>query len=146
MSLATRISDLTTRIGQECKALWTAVNGKASTTDPRLSDQRTPTDDSVTTAKLVNSMKAVVAMTGLDVDFSAGLIFTKNLSANSTLTFSNLQVGVRHLVITANGYALAAPTWINITNPPAALKNTYSVVLTITKATAGSESGIAVLN
>ena len=30
MSLASQVSALSTRIGQECKALWAAVNGKVS--------------------------------------------------------------------------------------------------------------------
>ena len=34
MSLSTRISDLATRIGQEIKALWTAVNAKAPSSSP----------------------------------------------------------------------------------------------------------------
>lgn len=36
MSLASQAGLLATRIGQECKALWTAVNAKVSTSDPRI--------------------------------------------------------------------------------------------------------------
>lgn len=114
-------------------------------TDPRLSDQRTPTDDSVTTAKLAASGKAVVAMSGLDVDFDAGLIFTKTLTAAGTITFSNLQIGVRYLLITASGFAVSAPTWIN----PKGEYNTTDInliKLIITNATPGSEKGMAYIN
>lgn len=34
MSLATQVSTLATRIGQEVKSLWTAVNAKAPTASP----------------------------------------------------------------------------------------------------------------
>lgn len=145
MSRATQISDLATRIGQECKALWTAVNGKASTTDPRLSDQRTPTDDSVTTAKLAASGKAVVAMSGFDVDFDAGLIFTKTLTAAGTLTFSNLQTGVKYMIIHPGGFGISAPAWLEI-------RGTYDIsginliTFLITNATPGSEEGVANIN
>jgi len=44
-----------------------------------------------------------------DVDFSSAAVFTKTLSANTTLTFSNVQTGmVKDLVITGN-FTLSLP-------------------------------------
>ncbi len=77
--------------------------------DSRLSNQRTPTDNSVDTSKLAARYKSIIGMTGVDVDWSAGQVFTKTLSANSTLTFSNLHVGVKDLEITGS-YTLALPS------------------------------------
>jgi hypothetical protein len=77
--------------------------------DSRLSNQRTPTDNSVDTGKLAARYKNIIGMTGVDVDWSAGQVFTKTLSANSTLAFSNLHVGVKDLEITGS-YTLALPS------------------------------------
>jgi len=81
--------------------------------DARLSDARTPTDNSVTTGKLAVAYKSIVAMAALNVDWSTGQVFTKTLTANSTLTFSNLHIGVKDLEITGN-YTLGLPTGFKI--------------------------------
>ena len=48
-------------------------------------------------------------ITGSDVDFSAGQVFTKTLSGTTTLTFSNASVGeTKDLVITGN-HSLSLP-------------------------------------
>jgi hypothetical protein len=214
MSLQSKISDLATRIGQECKALWTAVNGKAddsdsrlsdsrewtadtisqaeaeagtSTTrrawtaervkqaidvlgedttfevldangvvgtgsnqvavgnhnhsgtyepaftkntafnknfgsasgtvtegnDSRLSDTRTPTDSSVTYAKIAGSLKDRVAEAGTAIDWDDGQIHTKTLTANTTFSFNNLREGkVISLILTGN-YTITWPGYMD---------------------------------
>ena len=48
------------------------------------------------------------------VDFSAGQVFTKTLAANTTLTFTNFNIGeVKDLVITGD-YTLTLPVAANI--------------------------------
>ena len=50
-----------------------------------------------------------VDISSSDVDFSAGQVFTKTLSGNTTLTFSNASVGeTKDLVITGN-HSLTLP-------------------------------------
>lgn len=113
MSRAGRILDLATRIGQECKLIWAAVNGKVSEGDVRLYNQRVPVDNSVTTTKLAAMYKSVISMSALNVNWESGQVFTKTLTANSTLTFSNLHIGVKDLEIAGN-YILGLPVGFKI--------------------------------
>lgn len=60
-------------------------------------------------AHLNNAFKETIAMDAVtDVDWSAGLRFTKTISAPATFTFSNLHVGVKLLEITGD-FALTLP-------------------------------------
>lgn len=62
-----------------------------------------------------NLLNAVtVEIPASDVDWSAGQVFTKTLTENTTLTFSNFAVGQHiDLVITGN-YTLTLPGAVNI--------------------------------
>ena len=65
-------------------------------------------DDSVTYAKLGTEFTTSAAL-ATNVDFSTAQVFTKTLSANTTLTFSNTEIGmVKDLVITGD-YTLTLP-------------------------------------
>jgi len=60
-------------------------------------------DDAVTYDKLGAEFTTASAMSANDVDFSSAQVFTKTLSADTTLTFSNVSTGmVKDLVITGN--------------------------------------------
>ena len=60
-------------------------------------------DDSVTYAKLADEFTTSAAVAASNVDFSTAQVFTKTLSADTTLTFSNASIGmVKDLVITGN--------------------------------------------
>ena len=60
-------------------------------------------DDSVTYAKLADEFTTSAAVAASNVDFSTAQVFTKTLSADTTLTFSNAEIGmVKDLVITGN--------------------------------------------
>lgn len=66
--------------------------------------------DSVDYAKLADEFTTVDALSGTAVDWSAAQVFTKTLSANTTLTFSNVSTGmVKDLVISGN-YTLTLPS------------------------------------
>ena len=66
-------------------------------------------DDGVTYAKMGSEFTTAATISASDVDFSSAAVFTKTLSANTTLTFSNVSTGmVKDLVITGN-YTLALP-------------------------------------
>jgi len=65
-------------------------------------------DDSVTYAKLGTEFTTSAAL-ATNVDFSTAQVFTKTLSGDTTLTFSNAEIGmVKDLVITGD-HALTLP-------------------------------------
>ena len=53
--------------------------------------------------------KSISAIGASNVDWSLAKVYTKTLTANTTLTFSNLRVGVKNLEISGN-FTLALPT------------------------------------
>lgn len=61
---------------------------------------------------LLNSVS--VDISGTEVDFSAGQVFTKTIGANTTLTFTNFSIGeVKDLVISGD-YTLTLPAAANV--------------------------------
>jgi len=65
-------------------------------------------DDSVTYAKIGTEFKTSAALT-TEVDFASAQVFTKTLTADTTLTFTNANIGmVKDLVITGD-FALTLP-------------------------------------
>jgi len=66
-------------------------------------------DDQITYAKMGAEFTTSAVISASDVDWSAAAVFTKTLSANTTLTFSNVSTGmVIDLVIDGN-YTLTLP-------------------------------------
>jgi hypothetical protein len=66
-------------------------------------------DDSITYAKLGTEFTTSAALS-TNVDFSTAQVFTKTLTGNTTLTFSNTAIGmVKDLVITGD-YTLTLPS------------------------------------
>ena len=136
MSLAVRIAALATRIGQEMKL-------KVSSSDARLSDLRTPTDTSVTYAKVATALKQKSTATS-SVDLSANGIGAITLAANTAFTFSGFQLNKSYLlVITANGFT---PSWaVGAKHVPVSGNESFGttgvfyVNLTCIDATSGSE-------
>ena len=71
-------------------------------------------DNAVTYDKLGNEFTTSAALSASDVDFSTAQVFTKTLTANDTLTFSNVSTGmVKDLVIIGN-FTLTFPTSVKI--------------------------------
>ena len=67
-------------------------------------------DDAISYAKLGAEFTTAAAISASDVDWSTAAVHTKTLSANTTLTFSNVSTGmVVDLVITGN-HTLTLPT------------------------------------
>lgn len=61
---------------------------------------------------LLNSVS--VEISGTEVDFSAGQVFTKVINANTTLTFANFSIGeVKDLVISGD-FTLTLPAAANV--------------------------------
>ena len=66
-------------------------------------------DDGVTYAKMGAEFTTAAVISASDVDFSSAAVFTKTLSADTTLTFSNVSTGmVKDLVITGD-FTLTLP-------------------------------------
>jgi len=66
-------------------------------------------DDGITYAKMGAEFTTAATISASDVDFSSAAVFTKTLSANTTLTFSNVSTGmVKDLVITGD-FTLTLP-------------------------------------
>jgi len=71
-------------------------------------------DDSVSYTKLGNEFTTASVLSASDVDFSTAQVFTKTLTANDTLTFSNVSTGmVKDLVITGD-FTLALPASVKV--------------------------------
>jgi len=66
-------------------------------------------DDGVTYTQMGTEFTTAAVISASDVDFSSAAVFTKTLSADTTLTFSNVSTGmVKDLVITGN-FTLTLP-------------------------------------
>tara|TARA_R110001606_G_scaffold176725_1_gene323267 strand:+ start:2681 stop:3109 length:429 start_codon:yes stop_codon:yes gene_type:complete len=87
-------------------------------------------DDSVTYAKLGAEFTTSAALS-TDVDFSTAQVFTKTLTADATLTFSNASIGmVKDLVITG-AFVLTLPTGSTVAGTyNGAVSNLIQVVVT----------------
>jgi len=71
-------------------------------------------DDAVSYDKLGAEFTTAAALSASDVDFSSAQVFTKTLTANDTLTFSNVQTGmVKDLVITGD-FTLTLPASVKV--------------------------------
>jgi hypothetical protein len=71
-------------------------------------------DDAVSYAKLGSEFTTAAALSASDVDFSTAQVFTKTLTANDTLTFSNVSTGmVKDLVITGD-FTLTLPASVKV--------------------------------
>jgi len=132
MSLAGQISLLATRIATEVKS-------KVGTTESRLSDSRPPTDASVTYSKLATSLTGRQAVSASALDWSAAGVFTKSLTANTTFTFSNLQLNKTITLVVSGNNTITLPSYCK------KISGTYSGTVTnyiqfhCTNAASGSE-------
>ena len=71
-------------------------------------------NDAVSYDKLGAEFTTAAALSASDVDFSSAQVFTKTLTANDTLTFSNVSTGmVKDLIITGN-YTLTLPASVKV--------------------------------
>ncbi len=87
-------------------------------------------DDSVTYAKLGTEFTTSAAL-ATNVDFSTAQVFTKTLSGDTTLTFSNAEIGmVKDLVITG-AHTLTLPAGSTVAGTyDGAVSNLIQVVVT----------------
>jgi hypothetical protein len=94
-------------------AIATAKLADDAVTTAKITDANITTakiaDDAISSAKLGAEFTTAAAISASDVDWSSAAVHTKTLSANTTLTFSNVSTGmVVDLVITGN-FTLTLP-------------------------------------
>jgi hypothetical protein len=89
-------------------------------------------NDAISYAKLATEFTTAATLSASDVDFSTAQVFTKTLTANDTLTFSNVSTGmVKDLVITGN-FTLTLPASVKIVSGAydGAVSNLIQIVAT----------------
>jgi hypothetical protein len=100
----------------------------------------------VSYAKLASDLVGIVAMGANDVDWSAGALFTKTLSGNTVLTFSNYQLD-KNIVLKIDGnYTLTLPASVIIMGGAYDGTAMNYISLHCTNATGGSEQVWAMIN
>lgn len=165
MSLVSRISDLTIRIANEIQSLWSAVNGKepafsknsafnrnfgAATgtvcqgNDSRLSNERTPIDNSVTYGKVAGSLKSQQSLSSGLVNLSSSGGGKITLQSNTAFSFSGFELHKSYLLeVNANGFT---PSFADLTkhrmvtgNASLDTTSTFFINLVCVDANPGSE-------
>ena len=111
--------------------------------DPKLTDNRTPADLSVTYGKLANALKSKTTASST-IDLSANSIGQVTLSGNISFTFTGFELNKSYLlIITPNGFT---PSWAAAAkhvavegNATFATSGVFYVNLLCIDATSGSE-------
>lgn len=137
------LNELAAALGDDpnfAATMTNALAAKCADDDARLNNERTPVDSSVDTDKLDARYKARTAIATLDVDFGSAQVFTKTLTANSTLTFSGLHIGVKDIEIIGD-YTLGLPSWLKVISGEYDGTVLNLLQVKITNDQAGSESG-----
>ena len=65
---------------------------------------------SVTLGMLGASFKSIVALSGTEVNWANGQVFTKTLSGNTTLSFTGVETGMQINLVISGNYTLTLPT------------------------------------
>ncbi len=103
-------------------------------------------NETVTYEKLAGDLVDIVAISASDVDWSLGSIFTKTLTANTTLTFSNYQLDKNITLKITGDYSLALPASVILISGTYFFGNvTNYISLHCTNDTLGSEEVWAVI-
>lgn len=90
------------------------LNDVVRTNDARLINERTPTDTSVTLAKLSAQLKAKVAIAGTSISWQAAAEFTKTLTANTTFTDSGLYEGKVIVIHLTGNFSPSFPAYWDV--------------------------------
>ena len=73
-------------------------------------------NDKITEAKLGAEFTTTSAISASAVDFSSAAVFTKTLSANTTLTFSNVTTGAVKTLVISGDFTLTLPSGVKTLN------------------------------
>ncbi len=101
-------------------------------------DETTLTDN-VNYSHLNSTLKSRVAVSAAEIDWSAGGVFTKTLSADTTFTFSNLQLNKVIALVLSGNYIVTLPTYCNKISGTYSGSATNYIQLHCTNATSSSE-------
>jgi len=93
------------------KNFGTASGTVCQGNDSRLSNERTPTNGSVTYAKIATDLTSRQAVSASDINWAAGGVFTKTLSAATTFTFSNLQLNKVITLVASGNFTITLPAY-----------------------------------
>lgn len=107
--------------------------------DSRLSDARTPSDNSVTYAKLNSTLTSRQAVGASAIDWSLGGVYTKTLTAATTFTFSNLQLNKVITLVTSGNFTITLPAYCKRISGTYDGATTNYLQFHCTNATGGSE-------
>ena len=121
------------------KNFGTAAGTVCQGNDSRLSDARTPTDNSVTYAKLNSTLTSRQALVSGALDWSLGGVYTRSLTANTTFTFSNLQLNKTITLVLSGNYTITLPTYCKRISGSYDGSTANYIQLHCTNATGGSE-------
>jgi hypothetical protein len=67
-------------------------------------------DDQITYAKLGSEFTTSAALSGTSVDWATAQVFTKTLSGDTTLTFSNVSTGMQINLVISGNHSLTLPS------------------------------------
>ena len=70
----------------------------------------------ITSKVLANEFTTSYAISASDVDWEAGTVFTKECTANTTLTFSNARTGMVKTLVISGNYTITFPSAVKILN------------------------------
>lgn len=101
-------------------------------------DETTLTDN-VGYTHLNSTLKDRVAVSASEIDWSAGGVFTKTISGNTTFTFSNLQLNKVITLVISGNYTITLPTYCNKISGTYSGSATNYIQLHCTNATSSSE-------
>lgn len=73
-------------------------------------------DGGITNAKLGDEFTTSSSISASDVDFSSASVFTKTLSASTTLTFSNVETGMVKTLVISGDFTLTFPSGVKTLN------------------------------
>ena len=100
---------------------------------------------SVSLGMLAANFKTIVALSGTSVDWSAGQVFTKTLSGDTTLTFSNVSTGMQINLVIDGNHTLTLPTSVKELNGASTYDGSGEHLISIVS-TNGSTEQFATIN
>ena len=132
---------------QTLKAQPHASGSSAVLTLPTATGTLVGTGDtsSVSHSMLGASFKTIVALSGTSVDWSAGQVFTKTLSGDTTLTFTGVSTGMQINLVIDGNYTLTLPTSVKELNGASTYDGSGEHLISIVS-TNGSTEQFATIN
>ena len=93
------------------KNFGTASGTVCQGNDSRLSNERTPSNGSVTYAKIATDLTSRQAVSASDINWATGGVYTKTLTAATTFTFSNLQLNKVITFVASGNFTITLPAY-----------------------------------